>query len=85
MGLVNKVVPDDQLMDAVQELAAKILATAPVGVQLAKASINRSIGLDIDSGLDFEADAFGLCFGTDDQKEGMKAFLEKRTPTYRGK
>jgi enoyl-CoA hydratase len=85
MGLVNKVVPDDQLMEAVQELAGKILSTAPVGVQLAKAAINRSVDLDIDSGLDFEADAFGICFGTEDQKEGMTAFLEKRTPTYRGK
>jgi enoyl-CoA hydratase len=85
MGLVNKVVPDEQLMEAVQELAAKMLSAAPVGIQLAKACINRSIDLDIDSGLDFEADAFGLCFGTEDQKEGMAALLEKRTPTYRGK
>ncbi len=85
MGLINKVVPDDQLMGAVQELAAKMLSAAPVGIQLAKACINRSTDLDIDSGLDFEADAFGLCFGTEDQKEGMSAFLEKRTPKYRGK
>jgi enoyl-CoA hydratase len=42
------------------------------------------VSLDIDSGLDFEAEAFGLCFGTEDQKEGMAAFLEKRKPTYRG-
>jgi enoyl-CoA hydratase len=85
LGLVNRVVPDDQLMTAVQELAGKILSTGPVGVQLAKAAVNKSADLDIDSGLDFEADAFGLCFGTEDQKEGMAAFLEKRTPTYRGK
>jgi len=85
MGLVNRVLPDDQLMGAVEELAAKMLAAGPVGVRLAKACINKSLSLDIDSGLDFEAQAFGLCFGTEDQKEGMAAFLEKRTPTYCGK
>jgi enoyl-CoA hydratase len=84
-GLVNRVVPDDQLMAAVMELAAKILAAGPIGIRLAKACINRSLTLDIDTGLDFEAEAFGLCFGTEDQKEGMTAFLEKRTPTYCGK
>jgi enoyl-CoA hydratase len=84
MGLVNKVTPDDQLMAEVQNLAAKMLAAGPVGIGLAKACINKSLSLDIDSGLDYEAEAFGLCFGTEDQKEGMKAFLEKRTPTYRG-
>jgi len=41
--------------------------------------------MDIATGLDFEAEAFGLCFGTEDQKEGMTAFLEKRTPTYHGR
>jgi enoyl-CoA hydratase len=84
IGLVNKVVPDGQLMEAVEGLAAAIIAAGPVGVGLAKACINRSVSLDIDSGLDFEAEAFGLCFGTEDQKEGMAAFLEKRKPTYRG-
>jgi enoyl-CoA hydratase len=84
MGLVNKVVPDGQLMEAVEGLAAAIMSAGPVGVGLAKACINRSVTLDIDSGLDFEAEAFGLCFGTEDQKEGMAAFLEKRKPTYRG-
>ncbi len=85
MGIINKVVPDDQLMGAVTELAAKMLSAGPVGIRLAKACINKSLFMDIDSGLDFEAEAFGLCFGTQDQKEGMSAFLEKRTPTYSGK
>lgn len=84
IGLLNKVVPDDQLMAEVQNLAAKMLAAGPVGIRLSKACINKSLSLDIDSGLDYEAEAFGLCFGTEDQKEGMTAFLEKRTPTYRG-
>jgi enoyl-CoA hydratase len=84
IGLVNKVLPDGQLMEAVRGLTEKILAAGPIGVGLAKACVNRSSFLDIDSGLDLEAKAFGLCFGTDDQKEGMSAFLEKRKPTYRG-
>jgi len=85
LGLVNKVLPDDQLMPAVEGLAAKILAAGPVGVRLAKGAVNKSLSVDIESGLDFEAEAFGICFGTEDQKEGMTAFLEKRTPTYSGK
>jgi enoyl-CoA hydratase len=84
MGLVNKVVADDALMAAVNELAAKMLAAGPVGIRLAKACINKSTTLEIDLGLEFEAKAFGLCFGTLDQKEGMTAFLEKRTPQYVG-
>ncbi len=85
MGLINKVVADDQLMAQVEELASRILSAGPVGIRLAKACINRGLTMDIETGLDFEAEAFGLCFGTEDQKEGMTAFLEKRTPTYRGK
>ncbi len=84
MGLINKVTPDGQLAEAVRELAGKMLAAGPVGIGLAKSCINKSLYLDTDSGLDVEAKAFGLCFGTADQKEGMKAFLEKRKPTYRG-
>jgi len=85
MGLINKVVADDQLMAQVEELASRILSAGPVGIRLAKVCINRGLTMDIETGLDFEAEAFGLCFGTEDQKEGMTAFLEKRTPTYRGK
>jgi enoyl-CoA hydratase len=85
MGIVNKVVPDEQLMEAVRELAAKMLSAGPVGIGLAKACINKSIHVDIDTGLDFEAKSFGICFGTEDQREGMTAFLEKRTPTYSGR
>ena len=85
MGLLNKVVADDQLMTAVEELASKILSAGPVGIRLAKTCISRGLSMDIATGLDFEAEAFGLCFGTEDQKEGMTAFLEKRTPTYHGR
>lgn len=84
MGFVSKVVPADQLMETVNELAAKIVSNGPIGVKLAKACVNNSLSLDANAGMDLEAKAFGLCFGTLDQKEGMGAFLEKRVPTYRG-
>ncbi len=84
MGILNKVTPDAALMEAVEGLASSILAAGPIGVGLAKACINKSTSLDIESGLDFEAEAFGICFGTEDQKEGMAAFLEKRKAAYRG-
>jgi len=84
IGLVNKVVPADQLMAEVRELAAKMLAAGPIGVRLAKHCINKGLALDIDTGLALEATTFGLCFGTQDQKEGMTAFVEKRTPSFQG-
>jgi enoyl-CoA hydratase len=84
MGLLNKVTAPDQLMAEVRELAAKFLAAGPVGIGLAKYLVNKSLSLNIDSGLELEANTFGLCFGTQDQKEGMTAFVEKRTPTFQG-
>ncbi len=84
MGLLNKVTAPDALMPAVRELAAKMLAAGPVGIGLAKYLVNKSLSLNIESGLELEANTFGLCFGTQDQKEGMTAFVEKRTPTFLG-
>ena len=62
-----------------------MLAAGPVGIRLAKACINKSLSLDIDSGLDFEAEAFGSASARRTRRKGMTAFLEKRTPTYSGK
>ncbi|HVN24945.1 MAG TPA: enoyl-CoA hydratase-related protein [Syntrophorhabdales bacterium] len=84
MGLLNKVTAPDDLMPAVRELAAKMLAAGPIGIGLAKYLVNKSLSLNIESGLELEANTFGLSFGTQDQKEGMTAFLEKRTPTFQG-
>ncbi len=84
MGLINKVVPHDQLMGEVMALAEKIRANGPFAVRLAKECINKSLSLDNKEGLIFEAKNFGLCFATKDQKEGMTAFVEKRKPTYKG-
>ena len=85
IGLVNKVVPQAELMDTVMKLAKKIAKNAPVAVQLAKAAINRGINCDVVTGISYEAEVFGLCFATADQKEGMGAFIEKRKATFTGK
>ena len=82
IGLVNKVVPQEELMPAVLKLAGKIAKNAPVAVQLSKAAINRGINCDVVTGIAYEAEVFGLCFSTNDQKEGMAAFVEKRKPTF---
>jgi enoyl-CoA hydratase len=78
MGLVNKVVPDDQLMAEVREVATKIASNCPVTLGLAKDCVNRSAGSDIDSGLMREASAFAFCCGTEYQKEATMAFLKRK-------
>lgn len=82
IGLVNHVYPDETFDDEVAELAAQLAAKAPIAARLAKDAIDRS--LDIEQGLDFERVASALLFGTDDQKEGARAFLEGREPEYQG-
>ena len=85
IGLVNKVVPQEQLMDEVKKTAKKIASNAKIAVQLAKAAVNRGINCDVITGIAYEAEVFGLCFATEDQKEGMGAFVEKRKATFTGK
>jgi enoyl-CoA hydratase len=84
IGLINKVVPHEELMKEVMALAAKISGNGPVSVGLAKGLINKSLSLEAGTGLALEARDFGLCFGTKDQKEGMTAFVEKRKATFEG-
>ena len=84
IGLANKVVPPDALMEEVMNLAKEIASKGQVSVRLAKAAINRGMDVDINSALSLEVDAFGLCFSTHDQKEGMTAVVEKRRPEFKG-
>lgn len=84
MGLVNKVVPHEELMKEVMALAERIKANGPISMGLAKECINKSLFLDMDSALMLESKDFGLCFSTNDQKEGMTAFVEKRKATFKG-
>lgn len=78
IGLVNKVVPADKLMDEVFAMANKIAANAPIAVQLCKTAINRGLQMDIDTGLSFESEVFAQCFASLDQKTAMEAFMEKK-------
>lgn len=78
IGLVNKVVPQEELMAAAQKMASKIASNAPVAVRLSKKAINEGLQVDMDKAIVIEEHAFGDCFATEDQKEGMSAFLEKR-------
>ncbi|MDR0284478.1 MAG: enoyl-CoA hydratase/isomerase family protein [Propionibacteriaceae bacterium] len=80
IGLVNSVYEPAELMPAALKMAAGIAAKAPVAVRAAKAAINLGIQTDIDSGIALEAAYFATCFATEDQTEGMTAFVEKRKP-----
>lgn len=82
IGLFNKVVEPEKLMDEAMETARKIASKSRTAVLYAKEAINRGIETDIETGIGIEANLFGLCFATPDQKEGMKAFLEKRKPNF---
>jgi len=84
IGLVNKVVKHEDLLAEAKEMAKKILKNAQKAVRYSKMAINRGIETDIDTGIEIEANLFGLCFATKDQKEGMSAFVEKRNPEFKG-
>jgi enoyl-CoA hydratase len=85
IGLVNKVVPAGKLMDEAKALAQKLLDKGAIALRLLKAVINSGINMNLVSALDFEAECFAMCFSTEDQKEGMNAFIEKRKPKFQGK
>ncbi|MGI5921531.1 MAG: short-chain-enoyl-CoA hydratase [Syntrophomonadaceae bacterium] len=85
IGLVNHVVPPEELMEFVKGIAKRIISKAQVAVRFCKAAANEGMQTDIDRGMTIEADVFGLCFATEDQKEGMTAFIEKRKPAFVGK
>jgi enoyl-CoA hydratase len=85
LGLVNKVVPADKLRETVDEIIKKLKSKSPAILKFAKLAVNKSLETPLSVGIDCEADLFALCFGTEDQKEGAKAFLEKRPPKYTGK
>lgn len=84
-GLVNKVVPVEMYMHEATTLAKEIAQMSPIAAQLAKESVNRSFETHLDEGLTFERKNFYLTFSSEDQTEGMKAFVEKRKPEYKGK
>ena len=85
IGLVNKVVESEQLMDEAVALAKTIAKNAPIAVRFSKEAVNRGMQTDIDTAIAIENDLFALCFSTEDQKEGMKAFFEKRPSEWKNK
>ncbi len=84
IGLANKVVTAEELLPTARKMAAKIASKGPIAVRYAKESVDAGLEMDIDRAARFEADLFGLCFATADQKEGMLAFLEKRPAQFKG-
>lgn len=84
-GLVNRVVPIEQLEAEVVQLAKKIASQSPLAVQLGKQAIHKAMDLTMEHGLAFEQNAFYLLFSSEDQKEGMAAFTEKRKPQFVGR
>lgn len=85
IGLVNKVVEVEKLMEEAKLMANTIAANAPIAVKLSKVAINRGMQCDIDTALMYEAETFGQCFSTEDQKEGMAAFVERRDKSFKNK
>lgn len=84
-GLANKVVPLADLMAEAKALALKLAAKPPIAIQQAKAAINAGIDMDLNNGCHYENEAFALTFATEDKKEGMTAFLEKREAKFTGR
>lgn len=85
IGLVNNVVAPEELMDVVKGIAGRIISKGKLAVRFSKIAANEGLQTDIDRAMTIEADLFGLCFSTEDQKEGMGAFIEKRSPNFTGK
>ena len=84
-GLVNRVAPPELYLEEAQRLARRIATQPPVAVRLAKDAVLKAQDLSIEEGLDYERRVFYLLFATEDQKEGMAAFIEKRPPQWKGR
>ena len=84
LGIVSAVHPPDELMAATHALARKIAAGPPIAIRLAKRAIYHNLESDLRQALEFETFAQNICFDTDDAKEGIRAFVEKRSPSFQG-
>ena len=85
MGLVNRVVAVDHLMEETRALAQKLAKNPPLSIQYAKRAVNRGLQLDMTSALDYEAHCASILYASEDRKEGMRAFKEKRKPVFKGR
>ena len=85
IGLVNHVVPADQLETKTMEIANRMAEKSPIALRLAKESVKLASRSNLDEGLRREVDLFALCFSSEDKNEGVRAFLEKRKPEFKGR
>ena len=82
IGLINRIFPQENLLDECKKLAATISSRSPAAVRLCKEVVNNGVEMDLARGCSYEADLFALCFSNEEQKEGMAAFLEKRPANF---
>lgn len=82
IGLINRVVATDELLTTVRQLARKIADKPQIAIRLIKEAVDNGLEMEINKAFTYEAELFGLCFATEDQKEGMAAFLEKRKAVW---
>jgi len=85
LGMINRVVPKDQLMPTAKEIAKKIATKSPAALKLAKQAINYGMQTNLESGLKYEYELYSLSLGLEDKVEGVNAFLEKRPPKFVGR
>jgi len=85
IGLVDEVVPHDQLEARAMEIASRIAEKSPVTIRLAKEAVKASARMPLDQGLEYERSLFSIAFSTKDKEEGVAAFVEKRKPVFQGK
>ena len=85
IGLVQEVVPAEELMEAAEKLAKTIMSKAPIAIKMAKVAINNGINTDLKIGVQFEAESYTSTFVSEDRVEGMKAFVEKRPAEFKNK
>lgn len=85
LGIVNRLHPKDILMEEVDKYAKELAEKPPLAVRLIKEAVNKAVDYPLQEGMFFERKNFYLLFSSDDQKEGMKAFIEKRKPNFKGR
>jgi enoyl-CoA hydratase len=84
-GLINRVVPEEIYLEEAAKLASEVAQQSPVALRLAKESVLKAFDAGLQEGLHFERKNFYMCFASEDQKEGMSAFVDKRKPEFKGK
>jgi enoyl-CoA hydratase/3-hydroxyacyl-CoA dehydrogenase len=85
LGIINMVAPADKFKETVRQFALELASKAPIAVRVAKALINKGADIGLDSALALEREGFSVVASTEDLKEGVSAFTEKRKPVFKGK